>query len=141
VIGKGSKKKRPKIIRIFTKRLFQAKKAVKTGSKIVKSTRVLELVLSKYFITFLIKHVIVGLIKKGKLPRLSKLSKFVTKVSVKVGWAVAILPVCKIVGNKDLSVPITLALFFLSQKCYRMTSQLTLKLTVALRKKICCSLS
>lgn len=93
----------------------------------------LELVLSKYFITFVLKHVVVGLIKKGKLPRLSKLYKFLTKVSVKVGWAVAILPICKIVGNKDLSVPITLALFFLSRKCYKMTSKLTLKLTVAFK--------
>lgn len=59
---KGSKKNRPKIIRLLTKRLLQAKKAVKTGSKIVKSTKVLELELQKHVVTFVLKHVVVGLI-------------------------------------------------------------------------------
>lgn len=78
----------------LTKRLLQAKKAVKTGSKIVKSAQVLEFEIQKHLVAFVLKHVVMGLIRKGKLPRLSKLFKFVKKLSVKVGWAIAMLPVC-----------------------------------------------
>jgi hypothetical protein len=130
--NKVTKKQRSKLIKKLTKKLLQAKKAVKTSSKIVKSAKVLELEIQKHLVTFVLKHVVVGLIKKGKLPRLSKLFTSIKKLSFKVGWAVAMLPVCKMVDNKELSVPVALALIILTRKMY----ELFLKLTLTFRRML-----
>lgn len=129
---KGSKKQRSKLIKKLTKKLLQAKKAVKTSSKIVKSANVLELEIQKHLITFVLKHVVVGLIKKGKLPQPSKVFNSIKKLSVKVGWAVAMLPVIKMVDNKELSVPVGLALLILTRKSY----ELLLKMTPRLKRML-----
>jgi hypothetical protein len=93
---------------------------------------VLELEIQKHLITFVLKHVVVGLIKKGKLPGLSKLFNSIKKLSVKVGWAVVMLPVIKMVDNKELTVPVGLALLILTRR----SSELLLKLTPAIKRML-----
>ena len=98
----------------------------------MKSAQLLELEIQKHLVAFVLKHVVMGLIQKGKLPRLSKLFKFVKKLSVKVGWAIAIIPVCKMVDNKNLSVTVAFSLLILTRKL----KELTLKLVPKLRRSV-----
>lgn len=66
--------------------------------------------------SFVLKQVIVGLIKKGKLPKQKELRSFVTKVGKSLGWAVAMLPVLRLVNNKEMFVPVAFSVFVLATR-------------------------
>ena len=110
---------------------------MKTSSKIVKSVHVLELEIQKQLVAFVLKHVIVGLIRKGKLPRFSKLCKFIKKMSVQVGWAVVMLPVCQMVDNKELSVPVGFALLILTRRINELSMKLVTPNATRIMTTIC----
>lgn len=106
---------------MLTKKVFQAKKAVKMGKKLHKSFNVVEFLLYKQLISFLIKHVCMQLLKKGRLPKASKCSKFFKNVLSKMAWAVLMLPVLEFIDRKELSCLVAFLLlntFSKARKCF-----------------------
>ncbi len=64
----------------------------------------------------MLKQVVVGLIKKGKLPKQKELRSFVTKMGKSLGWAVLMLPVVRLVNNKEMFVPVAFSILVLATR-------------------------
>ncbi len=119
--GKKSKRKNPYLTPLLTKKLLAAKKAVKTGSKLVKSSNILELVIIKQLVSFMLKQVVVGLIMKGRLPKTKAFRSSVIKLCKSLGWAVMMLPVLRLVNNKEMFVPVAFAVLVLATRMKDLT--------------------
>ena len=114
--GKKSKRKNPYLTRLLTKKLLAAKKAVKTGSKLVKSGKSIELVIMKQIVSFVLKQVVVGLIIKRRLPKTKTIKSFFVKLGKSLGWAVLTLPVIRLVNNKEMFVPVAFSFLVLTTR-------------------------
>lgn len=90
--------------------LVQAKKVVKNGSKLLKSPiNMLEVLISKQIINFVMKKGATRFIKKGQLPSLKDLTKFFKKQCVTITWAVLSLPFLRIFDRKEINVLVAFA--------------------------------